>query len=314
MFILSIIVGLICSISFAQGPYAMSIGSGAGSLSFTNFYALGYVEGDDGTFYYDATNNATSVWNLCFYICNTANPGTEGYWIDKAGFSAHTSRPVNGTIIQNSTQITNTGMTFGSTANLTCDLQITLSQPLPNTENIAKVTWVYTFKNNSGSPLNLRMIMFLDGDMYFPPGGSYTDEIVGATQSDFGAYRTLCQGDDNGSGLVDLNKGVKIDCDNTIDRFFGLSNNTGPSYFWSNQAPYNPNGPEAVYKIADIYANTVENDAGGDKLSDSQRDSGIAIQSEFEVPAGSPGQKAITFTATWGLDQTYSEVTEWDLY
>lgn len=310
IFMLSIVILSLAAIAIGQGgPYSLSIGSGAGNLAFTKVYSWGHIDGDDGTFYYDATNNGTTVWNGCFMLTNVDNTA-QTYWMDK-DFTNHTVHPTDGTINTTASGLTNNGMTFASTAGLTANLTVSLTQPSPNTQNIAKMTWEWAFSNSTASALNLRMIFFLDGDMYFP-GTNYNDELVAAIASDYGAYKTVCQGKNNGTGQVDLNRGIKIDCSDTISRFFGLSNNSGPSYFWSNTAPYNPKGPEVVFKIDDSYANTIENDATNDKLSDSGRDSGMAIQCDFTVGASS--SKTVTFYATWGLDQIATKVANWNLY
>lgn len=306
VFILAVLILSLAAMSFAQGgPYAMSVGTGVGSLSFASVMSWGNVNGDDATFT-NATGSATTIWNGCFMLTDTANSANT-YWMDKAGFSAHTSRPTDGTIANTATQLTNNGMTYAGLTGITSNLALNLSQPTVG--DTAKATWAWTFNNANASISNLRMIFFVDGDINI--GTSYANDLVCAITSDFGAYRTVCQGKSS-SGRVDLESGIKIDCDNTITRFFGLSNASGPSYWWSNTAPYAPYGPQIVYKIDDSYANKIENDVNNDKIADAVQDSGMAIQVDFQVPAS--GSKTITFTATWGLNVIASEVGNWSLY
>jgi len=101
---------------------------------------------------------------------------------------------------------------------------------------------------------------------------------------------------------------------------FGLSNNTGPSYYWSNTAPYAPNGPEAAgYVIASTYKDFVENDATPDFRANTLQDTGGCMQVDVNVPA--TGQTVVKFYSIWGLDTTvgggnYSKsgIGDWALY
>jgi hypothetical protein len=58
---------------------------------------------------------------------------------------------------------------------------------------------------------------------------------------------------------------------------------------------------DSAHGIYSGYSRKLELDATGDLLSDAGRDSAIAIQTEFTVPA--TGSKTVNFYATWGLNQ-----------
>ena len=315
LFLTIILMGLLSAFVFAQsGPYTMSIGAGAGSLTITasgasGIYSFGNARGDTADFYADVSTHETTIWNLCFFIYDKTN--AKYYYMDY-GFTGtdHTSnRPVDGTIniATLPTSFTNTGMTFPNSSGLTANLTVTISQPTPG--NTARLTHTYAFNNTNASPIDLKMLYFADVDSYIDNASTgYATDLSSACDSDFiphtNNYVTLAQGENDGTGKVDLNKGVKFDCDTDITDFAGFNNNTGPSYWWSNSSPYNPNGIDAVHGIYSGYSRKLELDANSDLLSDSGLDSAIVIQTDFTVPAS--GTKTINFYATWGLDQILS--------
>ena len=308
LFLTVILMGLLSTFALAQsGPYSMSIGAGAGSLTITasaptGIYSFGNIRGDTADFYPDALTHGTTIWNICLFLYDKTN--AKYYYMD-AGFTGtdHTSnKPVDGTINTATlpTSFTNTGMTFPNSSGLTANLTVTISQPTPG--DTARLTYTYAFNNANASPIDLKMLFFADVDSYID--ASYTSDLVSACDSDFitGNNRvTLAQGENDGTGKVDLNKGVKIDCDTAITDFAGFNNDTGASYWWSDTAPYNPNGMDSAHGIYSGYSRKLELDTTGDLLSDAGRDSAIVIQTEFTVPA--TGSKTVHFYATWGLGQ-----------
>ena len=293
----------------------MSIGAGAGSLTITasgasGIYSFGNARGDTADFYADVSTHETTIWNLCFFIYDKTN--AKYYYMDY-GFTGtdHTSnRPVDGTIniATLPTSFTNTGMTFPNSSGLTANLTVTISQPTPG--NTARLTHTYAFNNTNASPIDVKMLCFADVDCYFGDTGhstGYTDDLNSACDSDFitGNNRvTLAQGENDGTGKVDLNRGVKIDCDNPITDFAGLNDTGGASYWWSNSYNYASHGMDVVHGIDPLYSRKIQLDANSNLLSDSGLDSAIVIQTEFTVPAY--GTKTINFYATWGLDQILS--------
>lgn len=327
VFFAMLMVGLLSAVAFAQdGPYSMSIGSGAGSFSITEsgitgIYSFGNIRGDCGDFYANATDHGTTIWNLCLFIQDKTN--SQYYFMDKnfTGAAHVNNKPVDGTINTTTlpTSFTNTGMTFPNSAGLTADLTVALSQPTAG--DTVRLTNTYAFANSGGSPIDLKMIYFLDADSYIDGGSGYNTDLKSACDSDFitGNDRvTMAIGENDGTGKVDLNKGIKIDCDTAINDYMALNNNTGPSYWWSNSAPYNPNGMDTVLGIHADYSKKMELDVDANLLSDEGRDSAIAIQTEFTVPAG--GSKTVNFYATWGLDQILNgwapptSIRDWELF
>lgn len=307
----------IASLGWAQtGPHSMSIGSGAGSLSFTKVYSWGHIDGDDGTFIYSASQSSTTIWNLCWFIYDKTN--SQYYFLDKDfTSSAHTDhRPTDGTVdtSQLPTKLSNTGMGFPNSSGLTADLTMELTQPDPG--NTARLTYTWTFNNSGSSAYDVRMILFVDNDCYFD-GTNYNDDIVARTSSEFNPdWPVLGAGENNGSGLVDLNRGIKVDCDMQVTSFFGISDDMGSSYYWSSQYTFAGKAPEDVMEIHSDFANTIQNDADSNFLSDSGKDTGMALQVDFAVPAS--GSYTVHFYLTWGLDETLDggllSVDSWYLY
>ena len=309
------------SLSFAGGPYTISIGSGDGSLAFTGFYRTGYIAGDDGLFNPGGGIAAgTTVWNQCW--CFSSSGSLLG-WADKAGFSAHTSKLADGTIAPPTPtgNFTNTGITFPGSVNITADLAVNFSAPVAG--NTAQVEYIWTLKNSTGGAIPVTILWFIDGDIYIG-GDTYSNNVVALSKTVSGytvknALGIIAQGLPDPSTNVDLNKGFLMDCDTNPSCLFGLSNANGPSYFWSNTAPYYT-GPEATsFEIGPSYKDTVENDAGGDFRADTATDVGGCMQVDVSVPA--TGQTVVKFYSIWGLDTTvgggnYSKsgIGDWALY
>ena len=301
--ILLSIFTLLLSISlFSQsGPHSMSIGTGAGSLSFTMVYSWGHIDGDDGTFFYSASGSSTTLWNLCWFVYDVTN--SQHYFMD-TGFTStsHTNfRPVDGTVDTTNLplRLINTGITYPNSPGLTSDLNIELSQPSPN--DSARMTYTWTFHNSGGSPLDVRTIWFVDGDCYFD-ATPYDDDLVSATDSAFvTGQAAIGMGENDGSGNVDINRGILMDTDTEITSFFGISDSLGSSYYWSSQYNFAGIAPENVFQIDASLANKVQNDADVNYLSDAGSDCGGVLQVDFTLSA--LGSKTINFYATWGLNQ-----------
>jgi hypothetical protein len=313
------------SLSFAAGPYSISIGSGDGSLAFTpaspiGFYSKGNVRGDDATFNPGGGISAgTTVWNLCW--CFSSSGSLLG-WADQ-GFGAHTSQIGDGTIAPPTPtgNFTNTGITFPGSGSITADLAVNFSAPTAG--NTAQVEWVWTLKNSSGGAIPVTILWFIDTDCYIG-GESYTD-IVALSKTVSGytvknALGIIAQGNPDPSNNVDLNEGILMDCDTNPTCLYGISDTLGASYFWSSTTSFAGNGPENTgFQIKTEYQDTVQNDSNSDFLADSAQDTGGCMQVDVSVPA--TGQTVVTFNALWGLDTTvgggnYSKsgINDWALY
>jgi hypothetical protein len=296
-------LALVTSMSFAQELHHLAIGSGAGSLDIEDISSWGNFR--DAADFDNGTVSGLTVWNCVWMLRDVTNSAS--YFMDRNFIGAeHTSnRVADGTVAApSSTEMTNTGMTFPNTANLSCDLDIQLSQPTPG--DTAQVTWTWAFNNSGGAALDLRFVWFIDGDLIMG-GDAYNNDLVAIVPSDYHSSRAAVMGEDAGGGVLDPNRGLKIDCETATSVAAGLSNNTGPSYWWSNNAPYAGLGPEVTYAIVAPLADAVENDADVNYLADAQRDSGMALQADFTVPA--TGSNTVVFHATWGLNGTYSSGT-----
>jgi len=289
---------------------ALSIGSGDGSLSVAGLYTHGYIAGDDATFDPTTGGSGTTIWNGVFYLYDITNSAP--YYFDKSGFTNHQNaneQPVDGTTSNDATSMTNTGMTFPASSDLSADLSFVLSQP----SGTAVATWNWTFYNAGASPLEIRFVMFVDADINAPSSG-YADELVGVTASPTTAGgRALVQSNDS-SGSPQMNEALLLDADVAPAKWFGLSNGSGPSYWWSNTPPYNGIGVEVALGIDDSVANTIENDADNSKLSDSATDCGMAMQWYFSIPAS--GNVSVSPTITWGPGGTFQPlcVDNWEAY
>lgn len=307
VFSVTVCAALLFSIpALTQGPYSMSIGTGVGSISFSGVYSTGYIAGDDASFEYTSGSSANTIWNLCWFVYDEAN--AQAYFMDKAGFG-HTNQPSDGTITTSSTQITNTGMSYASSPGFTSDLSLDLTQPTPG--DTAQLTWSWTFHNSNASAMNIRVIWFVDADVYLDTN-DYFDDYVAFEPSTNNSGRAIALGNADGSGNVDLNQGMLADADVTPSRHFGISDSLGSSYYWSSSSNFLGKGPADANEIHDDYVNVVQNDADSNKLSDSGLDIGGVLQFDLTIPAS--GSTSLNCYLTWGLNQTASDVSDWSLY
>lgn len=306
----------------AQGTLqAISIGSGAGSLDLDLAYTTGHVDGDSGTFDPGGGVAAgTTIWNIGFLFYD----GTTDVWADN-GFLGHANQIADGTVSSTASSITNTGMTFPGITGLTGNLQMELTQPIPNTQNIVTCTWSWTLINANPAELPLNVTWFVDMDSYVDTN-DFVDDVVAFKNSlsnyTFGnSLGGVVMGNTSGSG-VDLNTGVVMDVVGAgITDMRGISytdGSAGSSFFWSDSDSYAGQGPESTGFIlgGDF---VMDNDGNADFLSDDGRDAGGAIQTDVVVPAN--GQLVFQHVMTWGIDEVATagfvlptSVEDWTLF
>ncbi|GAB4317152.1 MAG: hypothetical protein Kow0059_10070 [Candidatus Sumerlaeia bacterium] len=328
VFLLTVGLAAMTVLVFAQaGPYTLSIGSGAGSLTITKIYSWGHMDGDDATFEFSAGNSATTIWNMGFFVYDE---GTGEYVFMDKDFTSTThtnNRPTDGAITNTSTQITNTGMTFADFTDFTADLQVDLTAPNPG--DTARATWAWTFHNTGATTRALRVIWFVDVDSYLGPS-NYDDDMTAFAPAVDGAGLAVAVGENDGSGNLDLNKGVFCESSVAPARVFGITSNTGSSYYWSAQQEFATVAPEIVFEIPSSINATIQGDVAGGSVAlesadtDSNgvtdaalaNDCGAALQVNLNVPPS--GNASVSFLATWGKNQVLSglnsTVPSWSLY
>ncbi len=292
---LTAIITLFAAAAFAGGPYNLNIGSGKRSLSLKGVYSMGQIKGDDGAFQYDneTKSGSTTIWHQAWFVYNKDNG--KYYFLDPPGrfaSASHTSHTAeDGKITVTKEKLTNTGMNFPGSTSAT--LSMVLTQPKAG--ETARITYTWKFNNAATAPLNLRIIWFMDADLYFE--GSYNDDLVSAAASAFTTGSAIGIGENNGSGLVNLKKGVINDCDTAIS-FFGLSSGICASKYWSNENEYAGKSPEVVKEIYCDYVNKVQKDADNNGISDAGAGCAMALQTEITVP--SKCSKSVKFYSTYG--------------
>ncbi len=321
-FALALVGSLVCASAYSAQNGAMSIGSGDGSLSIGAVYTDGFIDGDDATFNPGGGVSAnTTIWNHNFCIYDVA--GATDYWSTDTGFTNHTTHPTDGTEVLSATQLSHTGMTFSGNASLGADLQIDLSAP--SAGNTVEMSFAWTFSNSSGSPIELRLFHFVDGDVYVG-GSAFNDDIVAfipATESVSGytmrnTKGVAAIGDSDGGSGVDLNRGILVDWDTEPTYYYGISSDNGSSFWWSASSEYSGTGIEATsFDFDGAIQDVVQNDVDSNGVADSGKDAGIGTQFNLTVPAS--GNVSITAYLTWGVDATFdgpvpSDVSEWELY
>ncbi len=288
------------------GPYTISIGSGDGSLSINDLYSWGHLGGDTATYDPVGSAAATTIWNMCWALYDVS--GDTMYFMDKAGFLAHTTRPTDGAIVTTATGMTNTGMTFGSTADLTANLAVNLTQGI--TFPFPKATFTWTFNNSAATAKDLRLFWFVDMDNYLNTN-DYFDDYVGMTPSANGGLAIVLSNSD-GSGGLNMDEAIVADSDTAPDRWTGISDNLGSSYYWSSTSNYAGIGVEAVKQIDDSLNLKVENDADTNLVTDSGQDVAGAMQWNLSVPTS--GSTTINATLTWGPGGSYLDIPQWENY
>jgi hypothetical protein len=316
---------LLLAAGTAQAQQAMSIGSGAGSLSFTKIYPNGHVDGDDATFNNGTDTAATTIWNNCFMI----HDGTNTWWAD-SGFTTHTNQVTDGTVNNSGTVMSNTGMTYTGNSNLTSNLTTTLSAPTAG--NTAQVAWAWTFNNSGGTAQNVRVIWFFDADSYI--ASNLYDDDLSQLVTDVAGYTeqnsigVIAVGEGTADTGINLNQGVLLDVNVTPTAMYGVADapagSYGSSYYWSSQNNYDADGPAAQgpevagSQIPAVNNWTVQNDTTtANYISDTGGDVAGVIQVDLSVPAS--GNASVTFTALWGHDQTTAAgftagTSDWMMY
>ena len=301
----------LAAVAFADsGPYAMSIGSGAGSLEIpvngtSGIYSTGWMQGDTGTFNPGDTGAASTVWKSFFLLRNDTD--NLNYFADNDG--THTPKIPDGTVATSPTSITNNNFVLDN--DQTGSLSVNLTAPTAG--DTAKLEYTWTVNNGTGTDKSFRLIYHFDTDNYLGTD-DYADDLVARVDSRMGGTYGLALGENDGSGNLNLNHGILIDTDSP-NTYFGMNNTNGPSNWWRHAQGYTTNGMDLTYSIDPTIENTVENDADTNNFSDSGEDSGGALQVNFVVPAN--GSKTVKFSATWGLNEVIvppASVSDWSLY
>lgn len=327
-FILGLALSALTALSFAAGPYGMTIGSGAGSLTFTDVFSTGFINGDDGSFNPTGAGANDTIWNLGFMVINADNTAQFAY-MDDPGFSgaAHTgNQATDGTIANSATQVTNNGIGFPAISGLTANLQLDLTAPAAG--DTARMTWAWTFNNASANPINLRFIWFVDVDSYLG-GSAFDDDLVGFAAAVDGVGLAAGVGENSG-GNVDMNNGVFLECSKAPARVFGITSNTGSSFYWSAQQEFTTASPEIAKEIPAALHATIQGDVSGGSVALENtdlnfngvtdaalaNDCGVAFQVNLTVPNG--GSDNVSFIATWGKNTTLTGLAagqkDWSLY
>jgi len=123
----------------AMAQATLTVGSGDGSLSVT-MQNTGWVDGDDATFDpVGAVGAADTIWNLCWWVYDV--DGDVQHWADKAGFTNHTNKMTDGTVNSTATSLSNTGISFTGSPDLSADLSFTLAE----NSGSPLGTWDWTF-------------------------------------------------------------------------------------------------------------------------------------------------------------------------
>jgi hypothetical protein len=312
--LLSFLALSVSAAGFAAGPYSISIGSGAGQLTINNIYSNGYIQGDTGAFNPTGAGTGFTVFRNWFMVHNATDNTT--FWADGfnsgIGYPSHDNKIPDGpTPTSNATGFSNTGINYGNS--LTGDLVASLSSPVvAGSTAVARLAFQWTFYNAAASAKDVRLVWDLDYDGYIV--GGYTNDLVARTGNTFTSGLALAQGE-SASGNVDLNPGIKMESSVPITAFYGVAHVDGSGYYWSNENTYLNVGPEVQKAIHSSHANTIENDATNNGLTDTPRDTAGILQVNLNVPAS--GNSTVTLYATWGLDTTIganSAVSEWQLY
>jgi hypothetical protein len=310
LFLVSIFAAL-AGLATAAGPYSISIGSGDGSLAFTQIYSDGQILGDDGTFDPVGADVArTTVWRNYFMIHNVTDNTT--FWSDNIG--THTPDLPDGTISTNATGFTNSGINLGN--NLITGLGVTLGQPTPG--QTAQLNFTWAFGNTSASSKTVRVIWFLDVDSYMGASNAYDDDSNVRVNNGLASGFALALGEGTANTNVTGLKGVLVQS-NPAATIYGVADaptgSYGSSYYWTNQFNYAGNGPEVNKNIPPAIANTVQNDGDNNGVSNVLGDVGAALQVEITIPAS--GTPSINFQALWGSNTTFTGVAginDWSVY
>ncbi len=201
------------------------------------------------------TDNDGAVYNLCWFFTD----GSTQVFADN-GFTNHTNQVVatNDTTTGSSNSATLTA--FGSStaiSGLTGSLAISIADG-PGTS--AVVTYAWQFDNSTGSPIDLTVVKFLDGDVT-----PFASNLTGFTDQDFTDY-TLNAGNTVGvpgiglagtGGAIDLSTGYLLDADTAPTAISGFGDSGGSSFWWSDSNNYSGLGVESNDAIATAMQNII---------------------------------------------------------
>lgn len=296
----------------AAGPYSISVGSGAGSLAFTNIFSDGQVIGDDGMFDPEgAVISDYTVYRNYFMVHNVTDNVT--FWADNV--AAHVPEIPDGTVATNPAGFTNVGIDFGN--NLAGSLAVTMAQPAPGDSAGIQFTW--NIANLSATPKAVRIIWFMDVDSYLASNAYDDDMCVRLANTFGGGGSAIAVGEGTPNTSVNGALGVLLESSVPATRVFGVADpptgSYGSTYYWTNENNFVGLGPEVNKEILPSIGNTVQNDADNNGAADVAGDVAGATQVDLMIaPSAAP---SVTFQAVWGTNVTYSplsSVSGWMLY
>lgn len=278
-------------------PYAMPIGTHSIAsaatdpvLSISGISSQGTIRGDDARF-----NNGTAEAGTTIYQMNLLiHDGENTYY---AGMASGEARISDGKIHRAPGLVENRGMEFTATPGLGADLRIQVAES-NNDSGLLSMRW--QLRNDAKVERRLRFIWFIDADLY-TGGSNAARDRVALVDAPEGPWRAIAITNDRDGEVAPLSEGLLMSTSLAPAALYGIAYKDGAAKYWTSSNVFDKTGPRAAgFRIPESIANTVQEDADGDLLSDAANDVAGSIQVDVVLPPG--GTETLTLSVCWNPD------------
>ena len=250
---------------------------------------IGYIGGNYAVYNDGKHPEENSIYRNDFIVCAGKNVYQAGRTISGASIKS-------GKIEFNDASLRNQGMVYSETPWLTSDLDVEISK-LKTGE--PKLVFRWTFTNSSRKENEVRLLWFVDGDI-FSENGKFSENTIGFIPSPLDEEsKALAMGATRDGELWPL-RSLTLLTIPSAEKMFGISSPDGAIHYWSSQRSYSKTGIErSGYKIRKGWVNTIENDQDKDGWADELNDVGGVIENNITIPAGM--NKTVEHVIIWGM-------------
>jgi len=250
--------------------------------------SIEYIGGNFAVYNDGKHPEENSIYRNDFIVC-------EGKNVYQAERNISGASIKNGKIETTDASLRNHGMVYSKTPWLTSDLDVELSK-IETGE--PKLAFKWTFANSSGKEKDLRILWFVDGDI-FSENGKFSENTIGFIPSPLDEEgKALAMGATRENQLWPLRSLTMLTIP-SAEKLFGIASPDGAIHYWSSKRSYSEIGIErSGYEIHRRLVNTIENDQDQDGWADELHDVGGVIENSLTIPAGK--NKTVEHVMIWG--------------
>ena len=258
-------------------------------VSINRISTLGMISKDDAGFDNHIDLSGTTLYTSAFTIYD----GTNAY---SANTSSGGVRMIDGKIRKTRNGLTNRGITFTQSPGLGADLDISLTEP---SDGAARLAYKWTFRNKADEPLNVRIIWFVDADIY-TAGTTASQDRVSIIPLENGG-NGIVFANDNGDSAPLKRQSMLMYSSPAPAAVFGIADKKGASSYLRNAGSFESTGLGiSGYRIHQSLVNTLQQDNDDNHMNDEPTDVGGVIQLDVILKPSST--ESVTSAINWNLE------------